>query len=59
MPTRTPNICIIVKGRGMTIRRNQVVNTGGSTTVSGPYGIRILGPGNVESALPRWPFLFC
>ena len=39
-------IGIHVQGRGMTIRRNMVVDTGGSTIASDPYGIWVFGPGN-------------
>ena len=32
-------------GRGSTVRRNQVVDTGGSTTQVDAYGILLYGPG--------------
>ncbi len=35
-----------LQGRGMTIRNNRVVSTGGSTMVSGAHGIQVGGPGN-------------
>ena len=37
---------ITVRGRGNTIRRNQVVDTGGSTIFNFINGIEIFGPGN-------------
>lgn len=37
---------LLVQGRGMTIRRNQVVDTGGSTNTFQAYGMIINGPGN-------------
>ena len=37
---------IEVVGRGMTLRRNQVVDTGGSTAFGSAIGIRVIGPGN-------------
>ncbi len=39
-------IGILAYGRGMTIRRNQVVDTGGSTIAFDGYGIFLRGPGN-------------
>jgi len=36
---------IEVRGRGNTVRRNQVVDTGGSTERSWVYGIQLRGPG--------------
>ena len=37
---------ILAQGRGMTLRRNQVVDTGGSTLITHAYGISVNGPGN-------------
>ena len=37
---------LLLEGRGMTVRRNQVVDTGGSTSSGSAIGIRVLGPGN-------------
>jgi len=34
-----------IRGRGSVVRRNQVVDTGGSTTSTGAYGIILYGPG--------------
>ena len=39
-------IGILVRGRGMTLRRNVVVDTGGSTQTTSAYGIVVTGPGN-------------
>jgi len=36
---------IRVQGRGSTMRRNQVIDTGGSTSTSSAYGMVLIGPG--------------